>query len=59
MLVSMVGKEGSCSWGNGEHVKEPTQTTIAIGALYTNFVAARSTKLKMRKGVGLNPFKSL
>jgi hypothetical protein len=34
---------------HGEHVKEPTQTAIAIGALYSNFVAARSTKPKIRK----------
>jgi hypothetical protein len=42
----MVGKKASIA---GEKVKEVAQSAMAIGALYSYFVAACSPKPKIRK----------
>jgi ribonuclease HI len=40
---------------HGESVKEPTQTAITIGVLYSNYVAAYSPKAKPRKATWEKP----
>ena len=45
MLVSMVGRQAT----QGERVKDPARTSIAIEALYSNFIDANSPRPKMRR----------